>query len=145
MYEGKIVNKNEVTFNELLEKIKKSKDLSEAGAIVSFIGIVRSTTKNGKKVKGLFIEAWEEKANNTLMKIAKELSNKKGITDVIIYHLVGELNVGDDIVYVLIAGDHRENVFPVLKEAVERYKNEVEVWKKEILETGESYWTKKIK
>jgi molybdopterin synthase catalytic subunit len=143
MYEGKIVKKGEVTFSELLTKIKKSKNIKKAGAITSFIGIVRSTSKKGADVKNLIIEAWEEKANKSLMTITKELSKKKGITDVIIYHIQGELNVGDDIVYVIVAGDHRENIFPVLEESVERYKSQAEIWKKEILTNGREYWTSK--
>ena len=48
-----------------------------------------------------------------------------------IHHLLGEFKVGDDLVYVAVAGAHRTDVFPVLREAVERYKSEVPVFKKE--------------
>jgi molybdopterin synthase catalytic subunit len=52
--------------------------------------------------------------------------------------------VGEDIVYVLVAGEHRKNVFPVLEEAVERYKKEAPIFKKEevITRNGEKavYW-----
>jgi molybdopterin synthase catalytic subunit len=34
-------------------------------------------------------------------------------------------------VYVLVAGSHRTDVFSVLREAVERYKNEAPIFKKE--------------
>jgi molybdopterin synthase catalytic subunit len=60
-----------------------------------------------------------------------------------IHHLTGDFNVGDDLVYVAVAGSHREQVFPVLREAVERYKNEAPIFKKEhvINEAGRSeYW-----
>ena len=45
--------------------------------------------------------------------------------------MLGEFKVGDDLVYVAVAGSHRTDVFPVLREAVERYKSEVPVFKKE--------------
>ena len=42
-----------------------------------------------------------------------------------------EFNVGEDLVYVSVAGSHRTDVFPVLREAVERYKSEAPIFKKE--------------
>jgi molybdopterin synthase catalytic subunit len=58
--------------------------------------------------------------------------------------LLGEFTVGEDLVYVLVAGSHRQNIFPVLEEAVERYKNQAPIFKKEYVLTkqGEkkAYW-----
>ena len=51
--------------------------------------------------------------------------------DVQIHHLLGEFSVGEDMVYVAVAGSHRTEVFAVLREAVERYKHEAPVFKKE--------------
>jgi molybdopterin synthase catalytic subunit len=67
-----------------------------------------------------------------------------GIMDVQIHHLLGEFNVGEDLVYVLVAGSHRKQVFTVLEEAVERYKKEAPIFKKEhvVTKKGEAkaYW-----
>ncbi|NIU84769.1 MAG: hypothetical protein GWN64_15165 [Candidatus Thorarchaeota archaeon] len=48
-----------------------------------------------------------------------------------IHHFVGEFDVGEDLVYVVVAGAHRQSVFPVLEEAVERYKEGAPIFKKE--------------
>ena len=93
--------------------------------------MVRGETLEGEKVQKLTLEAYEEKANEVLTKICTELSRKTGIVDVQIHHLLGEFDVGEDLVYVLVAGSHRKDVFSVLREAVERYKSEVPVFKKE--------------
>jgi molybdopterin synthase catalytic subunit len=73
------------------------------------------------------------------------LKKKPGIVDVQIHHLVGKFEVGEDLVYVLVAGAHRQQVFPVLEEAVERYKKEAPIFKKELVATGKgekkSCWT----
>jgi molybdopterin synthase catalytic subunit len=116
---------------DLIGNTKKGENYEKAGAITMFIGVVRGETLEGKNVKKLTLEAYEEKANEVLTKICNDLSKKPGIVDVQIHHLLGEFNVGEDIVYVLVAGSHRNDVFPVLREAVERYKNEVPVFKKE--------------
>ncbi len=90
-------------------------------------------TIHGENVQKLKLEAYEEKANEVLLNICRELSLKKGIVNVQIHHLLGEFEVGEDLVYVSVAGAHRSDVFPVLYEAVERYKKEAPVFKKELI------------
>jgi molybdopterin synthase catalytic subunit len=125
--------KGTFTAQDAIDNIKKDPNYSKAGAIGLFIGVVRGETLDSQKgqVQGLTIEAYEEKADEVLTKISKELTQKQGIVNVQIHHLLGEFNVGDDLVYVAVAGAHRTDVFPVLREAVERYKMEVPVFKKE--------------
>ncbi len=136
------------TFNaqDVIDNIKKDPNYSKAGAIGLFIGVVRGETLESEKetVKGLTIEAYEEKADQVLANISEELSDKPGIVNVQIHHLLGEFKVGDDLVYVAVAGAHRTEVFSVLREAVERYKSEVPVFKKEHIITKQGnvseYW-----
>ncbi|MEM2280460.1 MAG: molybdenum cofactor biosynthesis protein MoaE, partial [Candidatus Bathyarchaeia archaeon] len=95
-------------------------------------------------VPKLEIEAYEAKADEVLSEICQSLKRRKGVVDVQIHHFFGEFNVGEDLVYVLVAGAHREDVFSVLREAVERYKEEAPIFKKEhvITEDGKvkAYW-----
>lgn len=123
--------KGTLSVSNLINNVKKSGNFEKAGAIALFIGVARSETIEGEKVQKLTLEAYEEKANEVLAKICDDLSQKPGIVDVQIHHLLGEFNVGEDLVYVLVAGSHRTDVFPVLREAVERYKSEAPVFKKE--------------
>ena len=123
------------TFNaqDAINNIKKDPNYHKAGAIGLFIGVVRGETlePEKEKVEKLTIEAYEEKASQVLTKISDDLMQKPGIVNVQIHHLLGEFKVGDDLVYVAVAGAHRTDVFPVLREAVERYKSEAPVFKKE--------------
>jgi molybdopterin synthase catalytic subunit len=139
-----IHKKGEFTLSELIKSIKANSDFNRAGAIATFVGVVRSTSLQGENVEGLEIEAYEEQANKVLGSICKDLKKLEGIVDVQIHHFVGKFNVGEDLVYVAVAGEHRENIFTVLQEAVERYKKETPVFKKEYIvdEEGvkESYW-----
>ncbi len=134
---------------DMINDIKSKDDFQKAGAIALFIGVVRGETLKGKKVEKLMLEAFEEKANEVLAKICDELKKKPSIVEVQIHHLLGEFNVGEDLVYVLVAGSHRKNVFPVLREAVERYKKEAPIFKKEyrIDEKGKTtaYWVSESK
>jgi molybdopterin synthase catalytic subunit len=134
------------TFNiqNLLDNARKSESFAKAGAIAVFIGVVRGENNKGQKVVNMTLEAYEEKANEIFNTISQELSKKPGIVNVQIHHLLGEFSVGEEVVYVSVAGSHRTEVFAVLREAVERYKKEAPVFKKEkIVNTkGEEseYW-----
>jgi len=129
---------------DLINNTKRSVNYEKVGAMTLFIGVTRGETLEGEKVQKLALEAYEEKANEVLTKICDDLSKKSGIVDVQIHHLLGEFDVGEEMVYVLVAGSHRTDVFPVLREAVERYKNEVPVFKKEYIidakGSASEYW-----
>ena len=123
--------KGTFSVSDLLGNTRKSENFEKAGAIALFIGVARGETLEGEKVQKLTLEAYEEKANEVLAKICADLSQRPGIVDVQIHHLLGEFDVGEDLVYVSVAGSHRAEVFSVLREAVERYKSEAPVFKKE--------------
>ncbi|MBX5326252.1 MAG: molybdopterin synthase catalytic subunit [Candidatus Bathyarchaeia archaeon] len=116
---------------DLMESVKAVPDFNKVGAVALFIGVARGETKDKQPVERLELEAYEEKADEVLEKICKELKEKTGIVDVQIHHLLGEFKIGEEMVYVAVAGGHRTDVFPVLREAVERYKREVPIFKKE--------------
>jgi len=127
-----------------LNSVRDKPNFNKAGALAIFVGVVRGETTKGEKVEKLELEAYEEEANKLINKICEDLKKEKGIIDVQIHHFLGSFEVGEDLVYVLVAGAHRQNVFPVLEKAVERYKREAPIFKKEhvVDEAGRtrSYW-----
>jgi molybdopterin synthase catalytic subunit len=129
---------------DLLKSVRESQDYDKVGAITMFIGVVRGENLKGETVKALELEAYDEKADEILENICKDLKAKKGIVDVQIHHFTGKFDLGEDLVYVLVAGGHRKDVFPVLEEAVERYKKEAPIFKKEYVKDVKgkmkSYW-----
>jgi len=141
--------KGAVSLLNTLTFVKDKPDFNKAGALAMFIGVVRGETTKGEKVKKLELEAYEEQANQIIDNICKDLKKEKDIIDVQIHHFLGSFEVGEDLVYVLVAGAHRQNVFPVLEKAVERYKKEVPIFKKEYVidKTGmtRSYWVSEHK
>ena len=136
--------KGTFTVQDTIDNIKKDPKYQQAGAIGLFIGVVRGETFHEQKVEKLQLEAYEERANQVLGKICDDLTEKPGIVNVQIHHLLGEFKVGDDLVYVAVAGSHRTEVFSVLREAVERYKREAPIFKKERVVDGKGaaaeYW-----
>jgi len=139
-----IHEKGKLSLPDLLTTVRDNPNFRKAGALAIFIGVVRGETPGGETVKKLELEVYEEKANEVLGNICKELRKREGVVDVQIHHFVGDFSVGEDLVYVVVAGAHRQNVFPILEEAVERYKREAPIFKKEYVmdEKGatKSYW-----
>ena len=135
-----VYKKGTISLEQIYTEVRKHPDISKAGDIVSFIGIVRGETVNGEKVTKLKIEAYKEQAEKKLRLISEDLRKIKGIIEVILIHLRGEFSVGEEMVYVVIAGAHREESFNTLIKAVNRYKKEAPFWKKEFQKSGKSYW-----
>ncbi|MEM2875930.1 MAG: molybdenum cofactor biosynthesis protein MoaE [Candidatus Bathyarchaeia archaeon] len=144
MTEAYVHRKGEYTLLDVLERVRRNPEVWKAGAIIVFIGVVRGETLNGGRVKRLSVEAYEEGTNRVLAEIIDDLESREGIVDVQIHHLTGEFDVGDELVYVAVAGRHRDQIFPVLREAIERYKSEAPIFKKESIvdDKGEekTYW-----
>jgi len=135
-----IHTKCELSLQDLVKQVKAHKRFGDVGGIGIFIGVTRSSSAHGEPVSHLELEAYERKAEEAMASITDDISNRAGIVDVQIHHVVGKLEVGDLIMAVLVAGKSRKDVFPALIEAVERTKSSVPIWKKEFLLSGESYW-----
>ena len=118
--------------NKMTDIIKGHPDFHKVGMIVSHLGIVRSFSRNGKQISGLYVEFDREKIN----KIIKDIKSRPGIIDIIVETSPGSHKVGDAILAVMIAGDIRENVFPTLIDAVNRVKKEASTKKEELLVEG---------
>ena len=131
--------KGGISLEEILAEVRKNSELDRAGAIGCFIGIVRGEGLKGGRVRKLSVEAYREQAERSLERIAREILEKPGIVDVRIHHVVGELEVGEPILYIVVAGSHRGEVFESLREAVDRVKKEAAIREKEITDS-EEYW-----
>ena len=135
-----IYNKGEITLEDVITSVKSSSNIAEAGAILSFTGIVRRTSEDGKLVKVLKIDAYDELASKTIELICTDIIKKYGIIELIIIHLKGDFDITDDLIYVVVASAHRQEGFEALRTAVERYKKEIAVWKRENFSDGKSEW-----
>ncbi|MEN6615621.1 MAG: molybdenum cofactor biosynthesis protein MoaE [Syntrophorhabdus sp.] len=104
-----------------IEEIKKSVSPDELGMMLVHNGIVRATSKQGNKVSGMRLSYDRE----LLAKALKEARDKEGIADVRAWINEGNLAVGDDIMYVLVAGRFRTDVLPALQELLAKIKGQV--------------------
>ena len=105
-----------------------------SGGLVSFIGTVRD---DGIDV--MEVEAYEELALEDLGKIRREAKERYHLHTVVIIHRVGKLAIGDIILLIVASAGHREEAFSGCRFIIERIKEQVPIWKKELL-AGEGRW-----
>ena len=136
----KIVKKNEVTLETLLDILKNHSDSEKCGAIVFFIGIVRGYSRNGKKLTKLVYDSDVERAENAMEKIRRAILEKyPQVKELLIYHVIDKLGVGEETIFIGAIGEHRKETFAAAEEALNRVKKEAPIWKKEVTIEGE-HW-----
>jgi molybdopterin synthase catalytic subunit len=110
-----------------------------AGGTVLFSGTVRDHSQAGE-VTGLDYEAWPERAEAQLRAIAGEMLERWPVRRAAILHRTGHLDVGEVSVVVCCSAPHRAEAFEACRHGIERIKEEVPIWKKEALTSGEAQW-----
>ncbi len=116
--------------NKMIERVKKNTDPSKVGMITSHLGVVRRTSRDGRKVTSLEV-AYDQEA---LQAVVLDIKQMPGIAEVLVETREGRLDVGEEILAVVVAGDIRENVFPALVNAVNRIKKEASKKKEQCVE-----------
>lgn len=106
------------------------------GGLVTFSGAVRDATK-GKKVVRLEYEAYEPMALKKMELIAAEAAERWPGTQVAIHHRVGVLRPGELAVVIAASAPHRKEAFRACEHAIDRLKQDVPIWKREVFEDGE--------
>jgi len=106
-----------------------------AGAIASFLGIVRGVSR-GRQVQYLEYDAYPEMAVAKMRQIGEELRDRWPVDQVAIVHRVGRLGVGEASVAIAISSPHRHEALAACAYAIERLKEVVPIWKKEVWTDG---------
>lgn len=107
--------------DEWLKEIKGRAGFRDLGMILVHNGVVRATSKDGKPVKGMHLSY----DNQKLIRLLDELRKRDGIAEMKVWINEGNLKIGDDIMYALVAGRFRTSVIPVLEELVSKIKKEI--------------------
>jgi len=118
----------------LVEHVRKD----EAGAVALFYGIVRNNSM-GRRVLYLEYDAYPEMATKMMRQIAEEVMARWPVTDIAIQHRTGRLEVGETSLLVAVSAPHRKEAFEACHALVDRFKEVVPIWKKEVWEGGEEW------
>jgi molybdopterin synthase catalytic subunit len=111
---------------------------SAAGAVVTFVGRVRDLNL-GHEVQGLHVECYPSMTEKTLQEIVAQAKERWQIVRWRIIHRIGDLHLGDNIVYVGVSSTHREDAFRAAEFLMDYLKTRAPFWKKELTKHG-SEW-----
>jgi molybdopterin synthase catalytic subunit len=106
----------------------------EAGALVTFSGTVRGSTK-GRRVTHLEYETYRPLAEKQLALLAEEARARWGVTCAIA-HRLGKVAVGERSITIAVASAHRAEAFEACRWLMDSLKTTVPIWKKEHFDGG---------
>jgi molybdopterin synthase catalytic subunit len=106
----------------MIDTIKNHPAYQRAGMILCHNGVVRDTSRDGRKVSGLTLSVDHEK----LRQVLETYKRKPGIVEILVEIAENRnLAVGDDVMLLVVAGDIRENVITVLNDTLNAIKTTV--------------------
>ena len=124
MYNGisfsHFLERSTMDLHHLIDTVKAHPDFGKAGMILSHNGIVRATSRDGRPVSGIKIRVDRTK----LQQILEASRQKQGIVDIQV-ELAEEdrfLAIGEDVMFIVVAGDIREHVIETLTETLNAIK-----------------------
>jgi molybdopterin synthase catalytic subunit len=108
------------------------------GAVIVFRGVARRHSR-GRDVVHLEYEAYPEMAEKVMAQIAEEIKSRWPVSGVAMVHRTGVLEIGQASVVIAISAPHRGEAFEASQYAIDRLKQIVPIWKKEVWSDG-SQW-----
>jgi molybdopterin synthase catalytic subunit len=118
----------------LVEAVRRD----DAGAVALFYGIVRNENL-GRSVQYLEYDAYPEMALKKMREVADEVRAKFPVAAVGVLHRIGRLEIGETSLLVAVSSGHRKEAFEACHYAVDRIKQIVPVWKKEVWSDGSAW------
>jgi molybdopterin synthase catalytic subunit len=101
-----------------------------AGAIASFVGLVRSET-GGENVSGLELDHYPALTERAIGAIGEDARTRFELAGLVIIHRHGAMAPGQPIVFVAAAAAHRRAAFDAVDYMMDRLKTEAPFWKRE--------------
>ncbi len=108
----------------------------DCGAISTFVGTTRVDEAGGNAVEYLEYEAYRPMADRKLEEIGAEIEARWDVGHVTIVHRIGRVDPGEASVAIVVASPRRGPAFEASRYAIERIKEVVPIWKREVWSDG---------
>ena len=132
----------EITSAFIANAISKHQTKTEIGAHNIFLGQIRKDEVAGKTVSAIEFSCYEEMAEKKLHDIREDAFKKFDLTCMHIYHSLGIVNLGEICFFVFVSAAHRPQVYEATEYIVNKVKEDVPIFGKELFETGAYQWKK---
>ncbi len=111
-----------MNLTEMIKQVKSHPNFDRAGMLLCHNGVVRNTSRDGRRVSGLKVAVDQQK----LEQVINEYKKTPGVIEVVCEIADNrDLAVGDDVMVLIVAGDIRDTVITVLKDALNAIKTTV--------------------
>lgn len=119
------------------------------GAVVSFTGVARSKESvsdelelahSTEAVEGLYLEHYSPMTEKALAAIIERACVRWPVLGVVVYHRIGYIRKGEQIVFVGVSASHRKEAFEACSFIMDYLKMEAPFWKKECMVDGSERW-----
>ncbi|ESS05637.1 MAG: molybdopterin synthase [uncultured archaeon A07HB70] len=128
------------TLGSLVAGITSAPGSDRAGAVATFTGRVRAKdSADEARTERLEFEKYEGVADERMATIERELEDREGVVAVRTHHRTGVVEAGEDIVHVVVLAGHRREAFRAVEDGIDRLKDEVPLFKKEVTVEDE-FW-----
>lgn len=128
------IQREDFSVTDEIEAIKKSS--KNIGGIVTFLGTGRELNK-GENISELNFEHYPKMAEKKLDEICTRAIEDYKIIDMSIIHRIGPIDIGENIVLIVAAGEHRKEAFEACEWAIAELKRTTPIWKRETTTKGE--------
>jgi molybdopterin synthase catalytic subunit len=130
------VSVQEADFDAGAEIAALSAGDAQAGAVASFVGLVRKDKFAGDQVAAMTLEHYAGMTEQSLEEIVSTARQRWELRAVRVIHRVGRLLPGERIVFVGVASGHRGDAFAACEFIMDYLKTQAPFWKKEETATG---------
>ena len=108
----------------------------DCGAVATFVGTTRIDESSDASVEYLEYEAYRPMADRKLEEIGAEIGERWELGEVSIVHRIGRVYPGEPSVVIVVASPRRSPAFEASRYAIERIKEIVPIWKREVWSDG---------
>lgn len=124
----------------IAECIAKHSSKTTIGGHSIFLGQVRADQIDGKNVTSIIYTAYEAMTLEQAHGIREDIIKKYDLTCMHVYHSIGKVRAGQICLFVFTSSPHRQAAIDACEETVERIKDELPIWGKEMLDDENFQW-----
>ena len=124
----------------IAESIAKHNHKKNIGAHSIFLGQVRNDRINDQEVAAIEYSAYEEMALEKMNEIRESVFSSYELSCLHVHHSLGKVLAGEICLFVFTSSPHRKSAIDACEILVEKIKNELPIWGKEIFTSDDFVW-----
>ena len=128
------VQRENFSVDEEIDRVRRGS--THIGGIATFLGTARDRSR-GREVSGITFEHYEGMAQKKLRDIRQRALREFDVLEVLIVHRFGAIQVGENIVLIVVGAEHRADAFRACRWCIDELKQITPIWKLEHTAEGE--------